>query len=161
MPLLPWCFWAIDTVAGKVRSSARQVAATFGLPLPAMMNTLKALARQGLVESQRGVAGGYELAMPPEAVSLLAVVRAVEGEGEMAAEPTADACSEAPGEENADRQTTGGVAVRRLQQRVDGFLQGLTVADLLDDSEAKRPSRGAAPADFVALRRGLGNQARE
>ncbi len=44
--------------------------------LEQILNDLKS---GGFVESRRGVAGGYRLAMPPEKVNLAAVIRHVEG----------------------------------------------------------------------------------
>lgn len=61
------------------RSSARQIAATYGLPLPLLMNLLKQLTQEKLVESVRGPRGGYRLTRPPGQITLTQVVRAVEG----------------------------------------------------------------------------------
>jgi len=44
--------------------------------LEQILNDLKAL---GVVESRRGVSGGYRLARPPEFVTLAAVIRHIEG----------------------------------------------------------------------------------
>ena len=44
--------------------------------LEQILNDLKAA---GIVESKRGVAGGYRLARPPEEITLAAVVRHIEG----------------------------------------------------------------------------------
>lgn len=44
--------------------------------LEQILNDLKSA---GIVQSRRGVAGGYRLAKPPEAITLAAVVRHVEG----------------------------------------------------------------------------------
>jgi Rrf2 family protein len=44
--------------------------------LEQILNDLKSA---GIVQSRRGVAGGYRLAKPPEAVTLAAVVRHIEG----------------------------------------------------------------------------------
>jgi len=40
---------------------------------------LRQLRRSGLVESRRGAGGGFRLAVPPEEVSVLAVVEAMDG----------------------------------------------------------------------------------
>jgi len=116
---------------GQGAASAREVARTFGLPHPVLMNTLKALARRGLVRSQRGIGGGYELALNPAGVSLLAVVHAVEGEPE-GDEPGHDAAEPA-----FAHAATGAAVVHRLQQRLHAFLEGLTIADLLEEPTAQ------------------------
>jgi Rrf2 family protein len=49
------------------------------IPLKFLENILLDLKHAGLVQSQRGVEGGYWLAQPPERVALADVIRAVEG----------------------------------------------------------------------------------
>lgn len=59
--------------------TAKDVAADTGLPAPVVSKILKSLARSNLVESQRGVQGGYRLARKPSQVSVAEVIEAVEG----------------------------------------------------------------------------------
>ncbi len=58
--------------------SARQIAEQYGLPLPLLMQLLKDLHRAGLVESVRGAAGGYYLAVSPDEITLTSVIAAIE-----------------------------------------------------------------------------------
>ncbi len=51
-----------------------------GVPAPYLAKSLQALARSGIVESASGRNGGYRLARPATATSLLDVVDAVEGD---------------------------------------------------------------------------------
>jgi FeS assembly SUF system regulator len=60
-------------------STARDLAERSGLPGPTVSKLLKELARGGLVNSQRGLQGGYRLARDPNAISVAEIVRAVEG----------------------------------------------------------------------------------
>ena len=64
--------------SGEPRN-ARELASTAELPAPVVSKVLKQLARQGLLESQRGSKGGYSLALPAERVSVVAVIDALEG----------------------------------------------------------------------------------
>jgi Rrf2 family protein len=50
-----------------------------GIPLRFLENILGDLRNAGIVESRRGVEGGYLLARPPEEIALADVVRAVDG----------------------------------------------------------------------------------
>jgi Rrf2 family protein len=50
-----------------------------GLPVKFVENTLVDLRRAGIVTSQRGTAGGYQLALAPEEISLADVFRVLEG----------------------------------------------------------------------------------
>jgi Rrf2 family protein len=58
---------------------AEQIADAQGIPLNFLENILAELRRAGIVQSRRGAAGGYLLALPPEEVSLADIIRAVEG----------------------------------------------------------------------------------
>lgn len=59
--------------------NARELAETSDLPVPMVSKILKALAREGLLVSQRGAKGGYSLARPPEELSVSEMVRVLEG----------------------------------------------------------------------------------
>lgn len=59
--------------------SATELAERAGLELPTVSKVLKPLAHAGLVESFRGSNGGYRLSRPPERISLIEIVEAIEG----------------------------------------------------------------------------------
>jgi FeS assembly SUF system regulator len=65
--------------SGQGTHTTRDVAARTYLPLPMVSKILKALVRGGLLESQRGVNGGYSLARCPEEVSVADIITALEG----------------------------------------------------------------------------------
>jgi len=56
-----------------------QIATAQGIPLRFLENILGDLRNGGIIESRRGVDGGYLLARPPEEISLADVIRAVDG----------------------------------------------------------------------------------
>jgi Rrf2 family protein len=58
---------------------ASAMASSFGLSPSYLLKHLTALAAAGVLESVPGPAGGYRLARPPEGISLLDIVVAVEG----------------------------------------------------------------------------------
>ena len=64
---------------GRGGASAHELADRLDLPLPALRNILKALARHGVVASTQGVSGGYRLARPAEQITLSDIVQAVQG----------------------------------------------------------------------------------
>lgn len=49
-----------------------------GIPTPYLRKTLFALVRFGLIQAKRGYQGGFVLSRPPEEITLLDVVQAVE-----------------------------------------------------------------------------------
>ena len=59
--------------------TARALAVKSKLPLPTVSKVLKTLARSGLLDSQRGVAGGYALAKAPEVITIADVIAAIDG----------------------------------------------------------------------------------
>jgi FeS assembly SUF system regulator len=59
--------------------SAATLAKQHQLPLPMVSKILKALARAGLLASQRGAQGGYSLARSPKAISAADIIDALEG----------------------------------------------------------------------------------
>ncbi|HEY8466709.1 MAG TPA: Rrf2 family transcriptional regulator [Solirubrobacterales bacterium] len=64
-----------------------QIAERRGMPLQFLEQLFSTLRRAGLLNSQRGVKGGYTLARPAEEITVLEVVQALDGKvGEEAKE---------------------------------------------------------------------------
>jgi Rrf2 family iron-sulfur cluster assembly transcriptional regulator len=59
----------------------RDIAAKTGLQKPYLAKIINHLAHDGLVVAKRGYRGGIALARPPGDISLLEIVKAVDGEG--------------------------------------------------------------------------------
>ena len=64
---------------GNATSNARDIAQEARLPLPVVSKILKLLAKDGLLESHRGIKGGYGLARKPEQITVAEIIRALEG----------------------------------------------------------------------------------
>lgn len=64
---------------GGGRSSAAELAAETGLPVPTVQKLVSKLTAAGLLRSTRGAGGGLQLARPAAAISLADIVEAVEG----------------------------------------------------------------------------------
>ena len=58
---------------------AERLATAQDIPLTFLLKILAELRHAGIVRSHRGAEGGYELARPPQRISLADVIRAVEG----------------------------------------------------------------------------------
>ena len=56
-----------------------QIAERRGMPVQFLEQLFSTLRRDGLLQSQRGVKGGYTLARPPEDITVLEVVQALDG----------------------------------------------------------------------------------
>lgn len=61
------------------RFAASELAEESGIPLPTVSKILKILTREGLIDSHRGVKGGYSLVRDPEAVSVAQMIAALDG----------------------------------------------------------------------------------
>jgi FeS assembly SUF system regulator len=59
---------AVSEIAAEVRVAA-----------PTVSKVLKRLAHEGLVVSHRGAKGGYSLARPPQSISMVEIIDAMEG----------------------------------------------------------------------------------
>ena len=62
-----------------VKLSAAAVATTTGIPAPTVAKLMGTLARAGLLTASRGVSGGFTLAGAPGAISIAAIIEAVDG----------------------------------------------------------------------------------
>jgi FeS assembly SUF system regulator len=76
--------YAIIVLARMAREPERlvtapQLAQDSAVPLPTVAKVLKDLAREGVLRSERGVHGGYKLARAPAAITVLEIIRALEG----------------------------------------------------------------------------------
>jgi Rrf2 family protein len=127
--LVALAFLGQRKAAGEASVSARRIADQFHLPLPLLMNVLKALSQARLVTSTRGQQGGYALAADPEEINLLDIVTAIEGTPRFA--PCTD---ELPilGQTCPIQNCLIRTPVRRLHDRIKGFLRETTLADLME-----------------------------
>ena len=64
---------------GKGPVSARTISEREGIPISYLEHLLARLRGAGLIKSVRGPGGGFELAMIPGDISLLSIIRALDG----------------------------------------------------------------------------------
>ena len=60
-------------------SSAREIAELFDIPVELMAKVLQRLTRRGLLSSQQGTRGGYQLARAASGISIADVIQAIDG----------------------------------------------------------------------------------
>ncbi len=77
-----YAFCILGTLAREERKVVRteDIASGLGIPADYAAKVLQQLRRAGFLESQRGRGGGFRLARDPREITLLEVVRAIEGE---------------------------------------------------------------------------------
>jgi FeS assembly SUF system regulator len=64
---------------GRGSSSAREIAEEYAIPVELMAKVLQRLARRGLLTSQQGTRGGYQLARTSGSISVADVIQAIDG----------------------------------------------------------------------------------
>lgn len=108
---------------GSVKGA--DVSRSQGIPKKFLENILFDLKRAGLVKTQRGAGGGYQLARPPEEVTLARIIRAVEG-------PLANVRGEWPEDVTYEgsARTLRGVWIA-LRASMRSVLEEVTLADLV------------------------------
>jgi FeS assembly SUF system regulator len=149
--------YAVVVLARMARSdedvqTAPHLARETGIPLPTVAKTLTMLARDGLVTSQRGVAGGYALSRPAEMITMADIIAALEG-------PIAlTACVDgAKGNCEVESFCTMRGHWDQVNRAIRQALDGLSLADMArapelpglaplaeHDEDARRPSHAAA-----------------
>jgi Rrf2 family protein len=60
-------------------ASAKEIADTYGIPLPLLSKILQTLTKTGVLVSEQGTRGGYRLARPSRDITTLEVIRAIDG----------------------------------------------------------------------------------
>ena len=98
-----------------------------------MAKVLTRLVRSGLLISHQGVHGGYELAQPPAATSVAAVLEAIDGPLAMTA------C--AHGDDRCDQFSKCNVRdpLRRVKDRIAAILAQCSISEMTDDDPSARP----------------------
>jgi len=115
---------------GKGPLSIAEVARVEHLPLAYLEQLAAQLRRGGLVESTRGVHGGYSLTRPPEQICVLEVIHSVEGE----VSPVECVSSEyVPGTCGREGDCASRGLWQRLKESIDAVLRQTSLAEMLHD----------------------------
>ena len=119
--------------AGSDVLSAQVLAERARLEIPTVSKLLKQLVHAGLVESFRGVNGGYRIARAPAAISVAEIVVAMEGPIGMTE------CSVHSG--LCDHENHCGVRGnwQRINQAIADALASVTLADMMKPTGPNRP----------------------
>lgn len=119
---------------GQAPANAETLSESENVPVDYINQILLKLRRAGLVDSRRGTAGGYSLSREPGAITLGAVVRAVEGP------ILEDVCGRyVGGKLDCRHQGSCGISGvwQGLGSMIENYLDGLTLAELVAQGQAK------------------------
>ncbi len=126
--------------------TAREMAEASALPLPVVSKMLKALVGAGLLCSQRGVKGGYQLRREPATLTVAALIEALEGPVALVA------CTAGPGNCEQEGCCTVREPWQRINNAVRATLESVTLAELL-------PANVSANAKLLAIEATRGGDA--
>ena len=126
-----------------VRRKARQIADEMEIPPTFVAQVLADLVRAGFVTSTAGPSGGYTLSRPPAEITLLAVVRAVNGE------PGSSVCVLRGGPCRWDDFCAVHVPWYRAQQAMIEQLEATTFAEVVAIDAALDEGTYELPADLA------------
>lgn len=122
----------------RIRPAA-ELAELVHLELPTVSKVLKMLSSAGLVESYRGVAGGYRLAQAPADISVAQIVQAIEGPIGMTE------CSLHEGACSHESHCGVRSPWQRISTAVVNALRNVSLADMLADQPTDSPAGGTPP----------------
>ncbi len=128
----------------KATLTAGEIARDTGVPLPTVAKVLNALARDGLIVSQRGAAGGDGLSRPAAEIGVADIIQAIEGP--IALTACVDGSTNHCDVENLCPMRGGWDKVNRA---IRGALDSVTLADMAgpDLGFEEREAGGTAQRD--------------
>lgn len=115
-------------------ASVKAIAERQNIPAPYLEKLLMTLRRAGLVTAYRGVSGGYQLAQPPEQISL--------GEILAALEESLEPFPQLFGDQNQAEDWVTLSVWRQLHQKFIKALYSITLADLYYDARSWQAAQG-------------------
>lgn len=116
------------------------------IPKRFLEQILNDLRTAGILESKRGIAGGYRLRLPPEQITLATVIRLIEGPlapVSCVSEKFYERCS-CPNEEKCGIRSI----MKEVRDAIVNILDGVTVAKLCDRVKELQ-GQHANPLDYI------------
>lgn len=125
--------------------AASELAELSRLELPTVSKLLKQLTAAGLIESRRGIHGGYRLALPASEISVLQIVVAMEGPMGMTE------CSAQAGVCEYEGHCAVQHNWRRISRVVESAFKSMTLVDMLDSTQrsAMQARAKSSPAQLA------------
>lgn len=111
--------------------NAKNIAEYTGIALPTASKLLKHLSHEGLLQANRGIKGGYQLAYPAREISLGTVIQTLEG-------PIAlTECSHNTRACSLEKQCTIRDNWRRISASIQATFMQISLADLIQPLQSK------------------------
>ncbi|HEX5010190.1 MAG TPA: Rrf2 family transcriptional regulator [Planctomycetota bacterium] len=115
-------------------ASTSELAETYHMPRPVVANLLKEFCKAGLLESRRGLHGGYRLARPATDISLLDVLSVIDGPVQLIDCAVLDIAG-ASGQCGYEDVCPSRSPMRAVHRRIIDLLDGISLSELLKTHE--------------------------
>lgn len=140
---------------GRGPRSLTEIAADLGLADKAayLEQIIPPLKAYGFIESQRGVKGGYVLALPPEKIQMGAVIRALEEKKNTKSSLNVMPCATLDGSaDSCDHveKCSGPVLWLRVRDAITQALDSTTLADLVPETRRSLPLLTVKPPPVIS-----------
>ena len=120
-------------------TSTAELAETCHMSRPVVANLLKAFCKAGLLESRRGLHGGYRLARPVSEITLLEILSAIDGPVQLIDCAVLDLPA-ATGQCGYEDVCPSRSPMRAVHQRIIDLLDGISLGELI-----RTPAPARAP----------------
>ena len=131
-------------VNGEASASAKEIADTYGIPLPLLSKILQKLVKDGFLRSEHGTNGGYKLARSSRDITALDVIRSIDGPIVLTA------CFTEHGACTHTEKCNVREPLRKVHEGILRLLSSISIADMSQE-EFREPDLGKAPARLYAL----------
>jgi FeS assembly SUF system regulator len=120
-------------------ASAKEIADTYGVPLPLLSKILQRLAKAGFLRSEHGTNGGYKLARDPREITALEVIRSIDGPIVLTA------CFTEHGACTHTDKCNVREPLRKVHEGILRLLSSITISDMSREENAEADLQKAAP----------------
>jgi Rrf2 family protein len=135
---------ALRSAAGS--ASTKDIAETYGIPVPLLSKILQRMAKNGFLKSEQGTNGGYRLARDPRRITALEVIRAIDGPIILTS------CFTAHSECNHSERCSVREPLRKVHEGILRLLESITIFDICrDDMEVNVEAVCGVPAAVSLL----------
>jgi FeS assembly SUF system regulator len=125
-------------------SSAKEIADTYGIPLPLLSKILQRLAKAGFLRSEHGTNGGYKLARDARQITALEVIRTIDGPIVLTA------CFTEHGSCTHTDKCSVREPLRKVHEGILRLLSGITISDMSQENGVEA-DLGKAPPRLYGL----------
>jgi Rrf2 family protein len=110
-------------------ASAKEIADSYGIPLPLLSKVLQKLTHSGFLQSEHGTNGGYRLRRDPRKITALEVIRSIDGPIFLAS------CFTANGECGVSDRCNVREPLRKVHEGIQNLLENMSISDMCDEEE--------------------------